>query len=478
MPHRIFKTKSPMELISGTEVATQKLRRSLSVWDLLAIGIGCIIGVGIFVLPGVVAATAAGPGIILAFAIAAVACACNALCFAELAAMIPVSGSAYAYGYATFGELFAWLIGWDLILQYLVAAVMVATGWSAYFINLVTMLGIRVPHALLASPWDRQPGVFNVPAAAIVLILTGLVIIGIKESSRINMVIVVVKIGVLLLFIGAAAGHVDPSRWQPFMPFGFRGVLKAAAVVFLAYLGFDAVSTASEEARRPQRDVPIGIIGSLGVASILYIAVSAIMTGVVPYADLAVADPAAAVLNALGKPWASAIISVGALSGITTVLLVLILSQPRILLSMSRDRLLPPTLSRVHRRFRTPYIASLLTGSIVAVAAGLTPLDVSAELTSLGALFAFVAVSLAVIVLRATRPELRRPFRVPLSPIVPAFGALICIYLGSSLSGMTHVRFLGWLTAGIVVYFLYGYRKGSLAAGKGAEGDEAGPHGA
>lgn len=478
MPHRIFKTKSPAELISGTEVAAQKLRRSLSVWDLLAIGIGCIIGVGIFVLPGVVAATAAGPGIILSFAIAAVACACNALCFAELAAMIPVSGSAYAYGYATFGELFAWLIGWDLILQYLVAAVMVATGWSAYFINLVTMLGIRVPHALLASPWDRQPGVFNVPAAAIVLILTGLVIIGIKESSRINMVIVVVKIGVILLFIGAAAGHVDPSRWQPFMPFGFRGVFKAAAVVFLAYLGFDAVSTASEEARRPQRDVPIGIIGSLGVASILYIAVSAIMTGIVPYADLAVADPAAAVLNALGKPWASAIISVGALSGITTVLLVLILSQPRILLSMSRDRLLPPTLSRVHRRFRTPYIASLLTGSIVAVAAGLTPLDVSAELTSLGALFAFVAVSLAVIVLRATRPELRRPFRVPLSPFVPAFGALICIYLGLSLSGMTHVRFLGWLAAGIVVYFLYGYRKGGLTAGEGAEGGKAGPRGA
>jgi APA family basic amino acid/polyamine antiporter len=431
---------------------------------LVAIGIGCIIGVGIFVLPGVEAATAAGPGIILSFAIAAIACACNALCYAELAAMIPVSGSAYTYGFATLGEFFAWVIGWDLILQYTGGAVMVATGWSAYFVNLARTMGLRMPQALIASPWDKDPGLFNIPATVIVLVITGLLIIGIKESARVNLAIVIVKIGVILLFIGAAAGHIDPRRWQPFMPFGFQGVLKASAVVFLAYLGFDAVSTASEEARRPQRDIPIGIIGSLGVATILYIAVSAIMTGVVPYSELGVADPVAKVVNTLQIPWASAIISVGALAGMTTVLLVLVLSGPRILLSMSRDQLLPPALSRIHVKYRTPYVATLLTGVIVAVAAGLMPLNVSAELTSMGALFAFIFVAVSVIILRRLQPEISRPFRVPLSPLVPGFGALICLYLVFSLSRMTHLRFFIWLVAGMIVYFIYGFRKSSLAA--------------
>jgi APA family basic amino acid/polyamine antiporter len=464
MAGNLLRKKTIERLVRETEIEGHRLRRTLTSLDLVAIGIGCIIGVGIFVLPGVEAATAAGPGIILSFAIAAIACACNALCYAELAAMIPVSGSAYTYGYATLGEFFAWVIGWDLILQYTGGAVMVATGWSAYFVNLARTMGLRMPQALIASPWDKNPGLFNVPATVIVLVITGLLIIGIKESARVNLAIVIVKIGVILLFIGAAAGHIDPRRWQPFMPFGFQGVLKASAVVFLAYLGFDAVSTASEEARRPQRDIPIGIIGSLGVATILYIAVSAIMTGVVPYSELGVADPVAKVVNTLQIPWASAIISVGALAGMTTVLLVLVLSGPRILLSMSRDHLLPPALSLVHVKYRTPYVATLLTGVVVAAAAGLMPLNVSAELTSMGALFAFIFVAVSVIVLRRLQPEISRPFRVPLSPLVPGFGALICLYLVFSLSRMTHLRFFIWLVAGIIVYSIYGFRKSSMAA--------------
>ncbi len=464
MASNLLRKKTIERLVGETEMEGHRLRRTLTSMDLVAIGLGCIIGVGIFVLPGVEAATAAGPGIILSFAIAAVACACNALCYAELAAMIPVSGSAYTYGYATLGEFFAWVIGWDLILQYMGGAVMVATGWSAYFVNLARTIGIRMPQALIASPWDKEPGLFNVPASVIVLFITGLLIIGIKESARVNLAIVIVKIGVILLFIGAAAGHLDPTKWRPFMPFGFQGVLKASAVVFLAYLGFDAVSTASEEARRPQRDIPIGIIGSLGVATILYIAVSAIMTGIVPYYELGVADPVAKVVNTLQIPWASAIISVGALAGMTTVLLVLVLSGPRILLSMSRDQLLPPALSRIHVKYRTPYVATLLTGVVVAAAAGLMPLNVSAELTSMGALFAFIFVAASVIVLRRLQPEINRPFRVPLSPFIPGFGALICLYLVFSLSRMTHLRFLIWLAAGIIVYFIYGFRKSSQAA--------------
>lgn len=458
MDCRLLRKKSVEDLIAGTGVEGRKLRRALNSWDLTAIGLGCIIGVGIFVLPGVEAARGAGPAIILSFAIAAMACACNALCYAELAAIIPVSGGAYAYGYAALGEIFAWIIGWDLILQYMLASVMVSTGWSAYFINLMSALGFRIPHALASSPWDRVPGAFNVPAAAIVLLLAGLLVFGIKESSRFNMLIVFVKIGAILLFIGVAVGHLDPVHWSPFMPFGFHGVLKAAAVVFLAYLGFDAVSTAAEEAKRPQRDVPFGILGSLALATLLYMAVSAIMTGIVPYTDLGVADPVALVLNSLEMSWASALISVGALAAMTTVLLVLILSLPRIMLSMSRDRLLPPRLSQIHKRYKTPYLATFLVGSCVAAIAGLTPLDVSAEITSLAALFAFVMVSLSVLALRRTRPDLPRSFRVPLSPFIPALGAVICVYLASSLSRLTHLMFLGWIFLGVAVYTLYALR--------------------
>jgi len=461
----LFRTKPLEQVLAEPTAASGQLKRALGPWDLVAIGIGCIIGVGIFVLPGVEAATHAGPGIILSFAIAAAACACAALCYAELAAMIPVSGSAYTYGYATLGELPAWIIGWDLILEYMVGASLVAIGWSAYLVNLLNNLlapwNITLPQTWTAAPWGPNPGVFNLPAAAIVLLLTWLLIRGIKESAQVNLTIVIVKLAVILVFIALAAGHVDPKNWKPFAPFGFSGIVTAAAIVFLAYVGFDAVSTTAEEAKNPQRDMPIGILGSLGVSTLLYMAVAAIMTGVVPYHQLNVADPVALVLNHLGMPWASALVSVGALAGITSVLLVLLLGQPRILFAMSRDGLLPEAFSRVHPRFQTPHITTLTTGLIVATASALTPIGVVAELCSIGTLFAFAIVSGGVLVLRWTRPEIPRPFRVPLFPVIPALGVILCLYLMVSLPGVTWLRFLGWLVVGLVVYTAFG-RKRSL----------------
>ncbi len=471
MTSRLFRTKPMAQIMAETQVEGHKLRRALTAWDLTAIGIGCIIGVGIFVLPGVQAAKNAGPGIILSFAIASLACACSALCYAELAAMIPVSGSAYTYGYATLGEIFGWIIGWDLILEYMVAAVLVATGWSAYFVNLLRNgLGIRVPQALSASPFDKQPGLFNLPAVAIVLLISWLLVRGIKESSRVNLTIVIVKVSIILFFIVATVGHVDPAKWRPFLPFGFKGVMTAAAIVFLAYVGFDAISTTAEEARNPQRDLPVGIIASLAVATVLYMIVAAIMTGTVPYKDLGVADPIALVLNTLHMPWASALISVGAIAGITSVLLVLIMGQPRILFAMSRDGLLPPFLSNVHRVHKTPHISTWMTGGIVAVAAALTPIDVSSELCSIGTLFAYIIVAAGVIVLRYSKPGLRRPFRTPLSPVLPAVGISLCGYLMASLPPVTWARFLVWLAIGLAIYFGYSLRSSALHKSPAANG--------
>jgi len=473
MSHKLLRTKPVQTLLADTQDEHHSLKKSLRAVDLVAIGIGCIIGVGIFVLPGVQAAKNAGPGIILSFAIAAAACACSALCYAELAAMIPVAGSAYTYGYATLGEIFAWIIGWDLILEYMVAAILVSTGWSAYFVNMLsTGADIHLPAAYTASPWDRTPGLFNLPAVAIVLLLTFLLVRGIKESSRVNLFIVILKIAVILFFILLTVWHVDPDKWSPFMPFGFTGVMTAAAIVFLAFVGFDAVSTTAEEAINPQRDMPIGIMGSLAVATLLYMAVAAIMTGVVPYQDLGVADPVALVLNRLDMPWASALVSVGAIAGITSVLLVLLMGQPRILFAMSRDQLLPPFLSNVHQRFKTPWVTTLITGGIVAVFAALTPIDVSSELCSIGTLFAFIIVCAGVLVLRYTRKDLPRPFRVPLFPVLPALGIVLCAYLMLSLPLVTWWRFLGWMAIGLLIYFLYSFhssrlnREGAAAAPK------------
>jgi len=459
----LLRTKPLAGLLAEAADERTALKRTLRAWDLVAIGIGCIIGVGIFVLPGVEAAKHAGPGIILAFAIAAAACACSALSYAELAAMIPVAGSAYTYGYATLGEIFAWIIGWDLILEYMVAAILVSIGWSAYFVNMTTQIGVHLPQAIVAGPFADPPGVVNLPAVAIVLALTVLLVRGIRESAGFNLAIVVLKLAVIVLFLVLASPHVEAAHWRPFLPFGFGGVMTSAAIVFLAYVGFDAVSTTAEEAVNPQRDMPIGIVGSLVVATVAYMAVSAVMTGVVPYTELGVADPVALVFNRLNMPWASAIISVGAIAGITSVLLVLLLGQPRILFAMSRDGLLPPALSSVHPRYRTPHRTTMLTGSIVSVAAALMRLDTAAELASIGTLLAFMIVSAGVIVLRVTRKDLHRPFKVPLFPFVPCLGIALCGYLMLSLPWQTWVRLVVWLAIGLLVYVFYGRRASLLA---------------
>ena len=463
MSSSLLRTKPLAALLGETTTEKHQLRRALGPWDLVALGIGCIIGVGIFVLPGVQAAQHAGPGIILSFAIAAAACACSALCYAELAAMIPVAGSAYTYGYATLGELPAWIIGWDLILEYMVAAVLVSTGWSYYAVDFLGKLGFHLPHELCASPWDKEPGSFNLPAVVVVVLLSALLVRGVKESSRVNVAIVVLKLAVILVFIAVAAPHVEAANWRPFMPFGFSGVMTAAAIVFLAYVGFDAVSTAAEEARNPQRDMPIGIMGSLAVATVLYMAVAAIMTGCVPYTKLDVAGPVALVLNELGMPRVSLLTDAGAVAGITSVLLVLLLGQPRILFSMSRDGLLPRFLATVHTHYKTPYLTTIVTGVIVSVAAALTPIDVSSALCSIGTLFAFLIVCAGVIVLRRTRPELERPFRVPLFPLLPALGIVLCAYLMVSLPGSAWARFVVWLAVGLAIYASYGFRRSKVA---------------
>jgi len=389
--------------------------------------------------------------------------------------MIPVAGSAYTYGYATLGELPAWIIGWDLLLEYMVAACLVSIGWSAYLVNLLNNIlrgwGLALPPALVNAPieWNTEihkfvstGAVINIPAIFIVLLLTGLLVRGIKESSRVNMIIVIIKIAVIVFFIVLAVWHVKPSNWTPFMPFGFGGVMTAAAIVFLAFVGFDAISTAAEEAKNPQRDMPRGIMSSLAVATILYMAVSAIMTGTVPYVKLGVPDPVALVLNELQMPWASSIVSVGALAGITSVLLVLILGQPRILFAMSRDGLLPPALSHVHKKYKTPHKTTILTGVIVAIASGLLPIQVVAELCSIGTLFAFIIVCLGVLVLRYTRKDIHRPFKTPLFPFVPAAGVLLCGYLMINLPKTAWERFLIWLIIGMTIYFSYSRRNSGL----------------
>jgi len=462
----VLRTKPLSLVLPEVQDEGRGLKRALHARDLVAIGIGCIVGVGIFVLPGVEAATHAGPGIILSFVIAATACACAALCYAELAAMIPVAGSAYTYGYATIGEIVAWVIGWDLILEYMVGASLVSIGWSAYLVNLVNHIlqpwGWALPQAWTAAPWGPNPGILNLPAVLVVGLLTWLLVRGIRESARANLIMVIIKVSVILIFIALASWYVKPANWHPFAPFGFSGIMTAAAIVFLAYVGFDAVSTTAEEAVNPQRDMPIGIMGSLAVATVLYVAVAAILTGVVPYRELNVADPVALVLNHLDMRWASVIVSVGAVAGITSVLLVLLLGQPRILFAMSRDGLLPAAFSKIHPRFRTPWVTTIVTGSIVAVSAALTPINVVAELCSIGTLFAFLIVSAGVLVLRVTRPEAHRPFRAPLFPFIPIAGIALCGYLMLSLPGVTWIRFAVWLVLGLVVYSTYGFRHSAL----------------
>ena len=429
------------------------LRRCLTAFDLTLLGIGAIIGAGIFVLTGIAAATRAGPAIILSFVVSGFACAFSALAYAELASSIGGCGSAYGYAYAGLGELVAWIIGWDLILEYGVAVAVVAIGWSGYFNNALTAVGLHVPAVLLTAPADG--GIINLPAALIVLVLSVLLAIGVRQSARFNAVMVLVKVVAIATFVAVAAFNVQPANWHPFMPFGWKGVMGGAALIFFAYIGFDAVSTAAEEAVNPPRDLPIGILVSLAVCTVIYMAVAGLLTGIVPYGTLNVPSPVAESMLRLGYRWASAVVAAGAIAGLTTVMLVLYYGLTRIFLSMSRDGLLPPVFSAINARTRTPLRVIVVSGLLIASIAGFTPIGDVAELVNIGTLSAFVLVCCGVIVLRRTKPDLKRPFRTPWSPVIPLLGIAFCLYLMASLPLITWLRFVIWLAIGMIIYFGY-----------------------
>ena len=482
----VLATKPVEQSISDTEVEGHQLRRDLSALDLTVFGVGVTIGTGIFVLTGVAAATKAGPAVSLSFVVAAVACGLAALCYAELASAVPVAGSAYTFSYATLGELIAWIIGWDLVLEFTLGAAAVAKGWSKYLVELL-------PWTLPAAIAGEHPTV-DLPAAFVVAALTVVAIVGVKFSARLNGLLVAVKIAVVLLFIAVGLTAVKASNWSPFIPpaakapkavtavetgtpviqlllgqepldYGLLGIGFGAAIVFFAFIGFDVVATAAEEVRRPQRDLPIGILGSLAICTVLYVAVSLVMTGLLRYTELNDAAPMAKALKANGLDLAASLVSLGALAGLTTVILVLMMGQARVLFAMSRDRLLPEGLARVHPTFRTPWLISLLTGAVVALITALVDLETLADLVNIGTLFAFVLVSIGVVVLRRTRPDLPRAFRTPAVPLVPALAVLACLFLMLNLGTHTWYRFLGWMAIGLVVYFLYGRRRSRVAAG-------------
>jgi APA family basic amino acid/polyamine antiporter len=461
MDSNLLKTKSIEQLVGDAEHGGKGLKRTLSALDLTLLGIGAIIGTGIFVLTGTAAANQAGPAIVLAYVAAGLACGFAALCYAEFSAMIPIAGSAYTYAYATLGEIFAWMIGWDLILEYAVGSMTVAVGWSGYFQRILAGFGVTLPAWMAAAPGTAEGALVNLPAMIIVVVITGLLVIGVRESARFNAAIVAVKLAAILFFIVVGVAYVQPANWSPFMPYGPQGIAAAAAVVFFAYIGFDAVSTTAEEAKNPSRDLPIGIIASLVICTTLYLAVSGILSGIIPVVQYKedpqfLNAPVGYALAVINKDWAAGLVSAGAVAGITSVLLVMLMSQPRIFFSMSRDRLLPEGVSKVHPRFRTPYITTIITGAIVAIVAGLTPINVLGEMTSIGTLFAFVIVCAAVLILRSRRPDARRPFRVPFGPVFPVLGVLSCLYLMVNLTVMTWVRFLVWLDLGMIIYWFYG----------------------
>jgi APA family basic amino acid/polyamine antiporter len=477
-----FRTKTVEQSIRDTEEPGHQLKKRLGPLDLTVFGVGVVIGTGIFVLTGKAAGMQAGPAVALSFLLAAVVCGLAALCYAEFASTVPVAGSAYTFSYASLGELIAWIIGWDLILELALGAATVAVGWSTYFADVMNQAGIVVPPELYG---DGR----NFVAAVIVLVLTGIICLGIKVSSRINFVVVTIKVAVVLLVIVVGAFYIDTDNWVPFIPpsgspgaageaaapsllqdlgfapgtFGISGIFTAAALVFFAFIGFDVVATAAEETRRPQRDLPIGIFASLGICALLYVLVSLVITGMVPYTEVKVDAPLAEAFRSVGLPVIATIISVGALAGLTTVMMILLLGQSRVFFAMSRDRLLPPVFSKVSERFGTPYRTTLVTGVAVAVMAALIPLSELAELVNIGTLFAFVLVSIGVIVLRRTRPDLPRAFRCPGVPYVPILSALASLYLMLNLPADTWIRFGVWMALGFVVYFAYGARRSRLA---------------
>ncbi len=452
---------------------SQKLRRVLGPLNLTTLGIGAIIGAGIFVLTGTAAAQYAGPAIVYSFILAGVGCLFAGLCYAEFAAMIPISGSAYTYGYATLGEFMAWIIGWDLILEYLFGAATVAVGWSGYFGAFLKELGVNLPAQLMNSPLayvdgelTRTGAMMNLPAVFLIAIMTTLLVIGIRESARFNNLIVIVKLAIVLLVIGFGFMYVNQDNWSPFIPpntgefgeFGWSGIVRGAGVIFFAYIGFDAVSTAAQEAKNPQRDMPIGILGSLAICTVLYILMALVMTGLANYTELNVPHPVFVAIDAAGPglAWLGPIVNIGAIAGLASVVLVMLMAQPRIFYSMSRDGLLPPVFGKIHPKYRTPHITTILTGVVAGAVAGIFPIGILGELVSIGTLLAFVIVSAGILVLRYREPNLPRPFRTPLVPLVPILAILICGYMMVSLPGDTWLRLLIWMALGVAIYFGYG----------------------
>lgn len=458
----LFRKKSIHAILQELGQKDVKLKKELGAFDLSMLGIGAIIGTGIFVLTGVVAAEHAGPALIISFILAGIVCVFAALCYAEFASTVPVSGSAYTYSYATFGEIIAWILGWDLILEYGLASSAVASGWSGYFQGLLAGFGIHFPK-VLTSAYDSSHGTFiDVPAIIIVFVITFLLTQGVKKSARFNSIMVIIKLAVVFLFIGVGVWYVKPVNWTPFMPFGFSGVATGAATVFFAYIGFDAVSTAAEEVKNPQRNMPIGIIASLLVCTILYIVVSAILTGIVPYSKLDVNNPVAFALTYIHQDWAAGFISVGAILGITTVLLVLIYGQTRLFYSISRDGLLPKVFSKVDKKKQTPVVSSWITCILVSIFAGLVPLGRLAELVNIGTLFAFMTVSIGIINLRKNYRAPVSGFRVPFVPYIPIVAFLFCGFLAIQLPATTWISFLVWFVIGLIVYFGYGLKHSTL----------------
>ncbi len=471
---KIYLTRKSVHAIIAAHEAQGEggLKRALGWASLMSLGIGGIIGAGIFVLTGTAAANYAGPGVMISFILSGAACAFVALCYAELAALIPVSGSTYTYTYITLGEIFAWIIGWNLILEYAAGAATVAVGWGGYFNRVLHGLNIHVPDEFTTAtfaPLASDPsahGLFNLPAAGVILLLTALLVRGTSESSVFNNVIVAIKVTVVLMVIFFGAAHVNAANWSPLIPentgefgvYGWSGVARGASVVFFAYVGFDSVSTAAQEAHSPQRDIPIGIIGSLIICTILYVAVAAVATGVVNYKELGVPDPMALVMDRTGISWLAWVVKFGALAGLTTAILVLLYGQTRIFFTMAQDGLLPAVFGRLHERYRTPAVSQILVGVVVALAAGLFPIDLLGEMVSIGTLAAFALVCMAVLHLRGMHPELHRPFRAPGIPVMPLLGILSCVALMVALPLDTWLRLLIWTAIGIAIYMGYGIR--------------------
>lgn len=483
----LFATKSLTKLMSESSDEHNSLKRTLGRWNLVSLGIGAIIGAGIFVLTGQAAANYSGPAVVISFMVAAIACAFAGLCYAEFASMIPIAGSAYTYAYATLGEFIAWIIGWDLILEYLFGASTVAVGWSGYVVSFLKDWGITVPQAISTAPfaydtatgqWSSTGAIVNFPAVFIILVMTTLLVTGIKESANFNNVIVFVKVIVILLFIAFGVSYVVPENWHPFIPenqgefghFGWSGIFRAAGVIFFAYVGFDAVSTAAQEAKNPQKDMPWAILGSLAICTVIYVMVGLVMTGIVSYPQLNDAAPVAVAVNTAGEgmSWLRMPIKIGAIAGLSSVVLVMLMGQPRIFFAMSRDGLLPASFSKVHPKYQTPYVTTIISGGVAALVAGLFPINILGELVSIGTLLAFVIVCGGILVLRYKRPEIHRPFKTPLFPVLPILGILSSLGVMATLPGDTWLRLIIWMVLGIVIYFAYG-RKHSKVSNQPAE---------